>query len=263
MHCVKAVYLNYKYQMMKKILFLLLATTTSSFLLAQNEAKKIDSLVAKYANDAEFTGTILVSKGGKLLLKKGYGYSNAEKKIMNDASTIYNIASLTKTFTAALILKLHEEGRLSVDDRLSKYYPAFPNNDKITIHHLLTHTSGLFNYTDDKNFWTIDQTKEVKLEDMIALFKDKPLQFEPGTNFRYSNSGYTMLGHIIEKVTGMSYASALHRFIFKPLGMQHSSFGPQDTTSNSLAQGYNMYYKNFKLPAFKVHPSISYATGAI
>src|SRR5688572_27790318 len=134
---IKAVYLNYKYQMMKKILFLLLATTTSSILLAQNEVKKIDSLAAKYANDAEFTGTILVSKGGKLLLKKGYGFSNAEKKIMNDASTIYNIASLTKTFTAAVILKLQEEGRLSIDDRLSKYHPAFANGNKITIHHLL------------------------------------------------------------------------------------------------------------------------------
>ncbi len=206
---------------MKKLVFLLLATTTlSSCLLAQNEAKKIDSLVLKYTNDAEFTGTVLISKGGNLLLKKGYGYSNTEKKIANDASTIYNIASLTKTFTAALILKLQEEGKLSIEDRLSKYYPAFPNADKITIHHLLTHTSGLFNYTDDKNFWAMDQTKEVKLEEMIVLFTDKPLQFQPGTNFRYSNSGYTMLGYIIEKVTGMSYASALDRFIFQPLGMQ-------------------------------------------
>ena len=264
MRCIKAVYLSYKYKMMKKIVFLLFAIAqASSFLLAQDEVKKIDSLVSKYAQDAEFSGTILVSKGGKLLLKKGYGYSNAEKKIANNASTIYNIASLTKTFTAALILKLQEEGRLSVNDRLSKYYPVFPNGDRITIHHLLTHTSGIFNYTDDKNFSVMDQKKEVKLEDMIALFKDKPLQFDPGTNFRYSNSGYTMLGYIIEKITGVSYASALDRFIFKPLDMQHTSFGPQDTTSKSLAKGYNMYYQNFRLPAFKVHPSISYATGAI
>jgi len=168
--------------MMKKIVFLLLVTTmVSSFLLAQNEVKKIDSLVSKYADDAEFTGTVLISKGGKLLLKKGYGYSNTEKKIVNDGATVYNIASLTKTFTAALILKLQEKGKLSIQDKLSKYYPAFPNGDKITIQHLLTHTSGLFNYTDDKNFWGMDQTKEVKLDDMIAFFKDKPLLFEPGT----------------------------------------------------------------------------------
>ena len=109
----------------------------------------------------------------------------------------------------------------------------------------------------------MDQTKEVKLNDMIAFFKDKPLLFEPGTNFRYSNSGYTMLGYIIEKITGKSYALALDHFIFQPLGMQHSSFGPKDTTNKNLAQGYMMYYKNFSLPAFKVHPSISYATGAI
>src|SRR5688500_3351528 len=106
---------------MKKIVYLLFTILqASSFLLAQNETKKIDSHVSKYANDTEFNGTVLISKNGQLIFKKGYGFSNAEKKIANDASTIYNIASLTKTFTAALILKLQEEGKLSIDDRLSK-----------------------------------------------------------------------------------------------------------------------------------------------
>jgi CubicO group peptidase (beta-lactamase class C family) len=108
----------------------------------------------------------------------------------------------------------------------------------------------------------MDQTKEVSLEKMMSFFKDRPLDFEPGSKFRYSNSGYTMLGYIIEKVTGMSYAKALEHFIFKPLGMQHSSFGPPSENKN-LAKGYMMYYKNFSNPTFAVHPSISYATGAI
>jgi len=98
---------------------------------------------------------------------------------------------------------------------------------------------------------------------MIAFFKDKPLDFEPGSQFRYSNSGYTMLGYIIEKVTGMSYGNALQTYIFKPLRMRHSSFGPPDTSVTKPATGYMYYYKNFKRPSFRVDPSISYATGAI
>jgi CubicO group peptidase (beta-lactamase class C family) len=235
----------------------------SATLFAQGEAREIDSLVAKYLDEAEFTGSVLVAKGGKILLNKGYGYSNVEQEIANAPSTIYNIASITKTFTAALILKLQEAGKLSVNDKLSSYYPGFANGAEITIHHLLTHTSGIFNYTDDKVFWAIDQTKPLTLEEMIAWFKDKPLDFEPGAKFRYSNSGYTMLGYIIEKVSGTTYTRALEQYIFTPLGMHHSSFGPSETDTTNLAKGYMMYYKNFKRPSTSVHPSISYATGAI
>jgi CubicO group peptidase (beta-lactamase class C family) len=231
-------------------------------LLAQEYGKRIDSLVAQYADNAEFAGSILVVKNGKLLLKKGYGYSHTEQLTPHDASTIFNIASLTKPFTAALILKLAEDGKLSIDDQLSKYYPTYPGGERISLHHLLTHTSGIANYTDDKNFWSMDQSKEVSLEKMISFFKDKPLDFEPGSRFRYSNSGYTMLGYIIERVTRMPYGKALELFIFKPLGMRHSSYGPP-VENKGLAKGYMMYYKNFSNPAFTVHPSISYATGAI
>lgn len=248
---------------MKKLnLFLVSMALSCSFVYAQQETLRIDSLVAAYVDEADFTGSILVAKGGKILLKKGYSFSNKETATANEPATVFNIASLTKTFTAALILKLQEQGKLSVNDKLSKFYPGYPNGDKITVHHLLTHTSGIANYTDDNNFRLLDQTKEVSLEKMIAFFKDKSLDFEPGTKFRYSNSGYTMLGYIIEKLTGGSYALALDRYIFKPLGMQRSSFGPP-TESRNNAKGYGMYYKNFTYPTLTVHPSISYATGAI
>ena len=248
---------------MKKITLIVLALVSIPYiLLSQEYGKRIDSLVAQYNDNAEFAGSVLVVKNGKLLLKKGYGYSNTEQLTPHDANTIFNIASLTKPFTAALILKLAEDGKLSIDDQLNKYYPAYPGGERIRLRHLLTHTSGIANYTDDKNFGAMDQGKEVGLEKMMSFFKDKPLDFEPGSRFRYSNSGYTMLGYIIERVTGMPYGKALELFIFKPLGMQHSSYGPP-VKNERLAKGYMMYYKNFSLPAFAVHPSISYATGAI
>jgi CubicO group peptidase (beta-lactamase class C family) len=254
----------HKLKTMKKELLVLFAVIAgSASLMAQDYRQRMDSLVAKYFDEAEFTGVVLVAKGDKVLLKRGYGYSDAEQKILNDTATVFNVASLTKTFTAAVILKLQEAGRLSVLDLLSKYYPGFPNAEKIRIHHLLNHTSGLFNYTNDQRFQALDQTKELTLEEMIAWFKDKPLDFEPGTKFNYSNSGYTMLGYIIEKVTGTTYAKALESYIFKPLGMDHSSFGPPEPRNVNLAKGYMMYYKNFKYPCFSVHPSISYATGAV
>jgi CubicO group peptidase (beta-lactamase class C family) len=230
---------------------------------AQNEPAQIDSLVTAYSNNAEFCGSILVAKKGKILLKKGYGYSDAGQQIPNNETTVFNIASVTKTFTATLILKLQEEGKLSVNDTLGKYYPGYPQGSKITIHQLLTHTSGIHDYLETKEFQQIDQAKALSVEEMIAFFKNKPLDFEPGSKFRYSNSGYTMLGYIIEKVTGMSYGNALQTYIFKPLQMRHSSFGPPDTSVTKPATGYMMYYKNFKRPSFRVNPSISYATGAI
>ena len=221
---------------------------------AQELTKSIDSLVTACYEAAEFTGTVLVAKGGRIILRKVYGG--------NDDQAVYNIASITKTFTAALIMKLQEAGKLSVQDHLSKYYPDFPRANDITIHHLLTHTSGVFNYTNDPAFWKLDQTKEQTLTQMIAWFKDKPLNFEPGTRFQYSNSGYTLLGYIIEQVTGTSYAKALEQIIFKPLGLHHTSFGPPADTSH-LAPGYSMLNKDVKTKASVVHPSISYATGAI
>jgi CubicO group peptidase (beta-lactamase class C family) len=145
---------------MKKIAMIVLALVSIPYILiAQEYAKRIDSLVAQYTDNAEFAGSVLVVKSGRLLLKKGYGYSHAEQLTPHDANTIFNIASLTKPFTAALILKLAEDGKLSIDDQLDKYYPAYPGAERIRLRHLLTHTTGIPNYTDDKNFWRWTRAK--------------------------------------------------------------------------------------------------------
>lgn len=248
---------------MKKISLALLCLTLAFTGFAQKEALSIDSLVKKFTERSEFAGSFLVAYKGKIIISKGYGYQDVKKKIANTEKGIYNIASLTKPFTAALILKLQEAGKLSVKDLLSKYYPGYPQGDRITIHHLLTHTSGIFNYTDDNGFRSMDQTKAVTLEQMIAFFKDKPLAFEPGARFNYSNSGYTLLGYIIEQVTGKTYASALEQMIFKPLGMDQTTYGPPELDNPRKVTGYQMYFKNFQKESPEVHPSISYATGAI
>jgi CubicO group peptidase (beta-lactamase class C family) len=245
------------------ILFLSLNLLISCIAMGQEEAVRLDSLLTKSSDNAEFCGSVLVVKEGKIIINKGYGYSHAEQKIPNDKNTVYNIASITKTFTAALILRLQEQGKLSVSDVLSKYYSGYPNGDKITIQHLLTHTAGIPDYLQQKEFQAIDQTKPVALEKMIAFFKEKPLQFEPGTAFRYSNSDYTLLGYIIEKVTGLPYSTALKNYIFKPLHLNNTSYGPPEKKTLTVATGYMMVYKNFQRASFIVDPSISYATGAI
>jgi CubicO group peptidase (beta-lactamase class C family) len=249
---------------MKKIIpFLLFNLLVVHVTKGQDEASRIDSLLTKNTADAEFCGSLLVAKGKRIILKKGYGYSHEKQKIPNDENTVFNIASITKTFTAALILKLQEQGKLSVSDVLSKYYPGYPGGDKITIHHLLTHTAGIPDYLQQKEFQVVDQSKPVALEKMIAFFKDKPLLFEPGTAFRYSNSDYTLLGYIIEKITGATYATALENYIFKPLHLNNTSYGPPQSKSLNTATGYVLYYKNFQRASLVVDPSISYATGAI
>lgn len=248
---------------MKKIIISFLSLSLTIILFAQTEEISIDSLVSKFTDRSEFTGSLLVAYQGKILVNKGYGYRDAKQKIANDEKGIYNIASLTKPFTAALILKLQEAGRLSVTDVISKYYAGYPQGDKITIHHLLTHTSGIFNYTDDNNFRSMDQTKPVTLEQMFTFFKDKRLAFEPGSRFGYSNSGYTILGYIIEKITGAPLSKALEQIIFKPINMRHTTYGPPQPGNARRVTGYQMYFKNFYKESPEVHPSISYATGAI
>ena len=241
---------------------LVYSTASAQKSMLVQKAARIDSLVSTAFDNREFIGTILVMKHGELLINKGYGYRDATKRSSNDKETIFNIASITKTFTAALIMKLEESGKISVGEKLSVYFPGYPNGDEITIGHLLNHSSGIPDYVQDQQFRNEDQTKPVTTEYMISLFRDKPLNFAPGTKFMYSNSRYTLLGYIIEKLTGMSYERALEEYIFKPIGMSHTSFGPP-ADSADLAKGYAMYFKNFQRATAPVHPTISYSTGAI
>jgi CubicO group peptidase (beta-lactamase class C family) len=246
---------------MKKIFLLLTVFCLVHFSFAQGD--KLDALIDAYAKLYKFNGSALVAKNGSILLNKGYGYRNAEDKVANDEQTIFQLGSVTKQFTSAVILKLQEEKKLSVLDKLSKYFPGYPKGDSITIEQLLTHTSGIYNYTNDGYFMSNEVTKPANREKMMALFRDKPLDFSPGTNWSYSNSGYSLLGYIIEAVTKKPYEQAVRKYIFTPLQMTHSGFDFTHLKNNAKATGYFKLNDKEKERAPIVDSSVSFSAGAI
>jgi CubicO group peptidase (beta-lactamase class C family) len=248
---------------MQKICFLLFIIIYPLSLAAQETVQKLDELVAAYAKNEQFNGTVLVAEKGNILLQKGYGYKNAGKKEMNDANTIFQIGSITKQFTSAVILHLQEKKKLSIHDKLSKYFPALPFADSVTIENLLTHTSGIYNYTNNEDFMKNDAVKPASQEKLFSLFKDKPLEFKPGTKFNYSNSNYILLGYIIGKVTGNPYEKEVHEIIFTPLHMEHSGFDFISLSSPDKAIGYFSLSKTSNTPATIVDSSASFSAGAI
>lgn len=248
-----------------RLAFLLVALLPVVQLHAQtaNKTKSMDSLLIAYHKLGRFTGTALITKGGKTVYQKSYGYKNTARKTKDDANTIYQIGSVTKTFTSTMILLLQEQEKLNVKDKLSKYFPTFPDGDKITIEHLLTHTSGIYNYTEDTLFERSGMMKHQSREDMIALFKDKMPANAPGEAFSYSNSNYMLLGYIIEDLTGKTYHQALRDMILKPLGMKNTGTNFAGLQSPNKATGYFAIDGEKGAVAPVVDSSVSYAAGAI
>ncbi len=230
---------------------------------AQSLEAKMDSLVSDYARKTNFNGAVLVAQKGKVIFQKGYGYKDADGKIPNDVNSIFQIGSITKQFTAALIMQLAQEKKLSVKDKLSKYFPGYPNANKITIEHLLTHTSGIYNYTNDTNLIKGNVTRHYNEKEMLATFRDRPLDFEPGKGWNYSNSAYVLLGYIIKKVAKKPYEQVMHERILGPLRMAQSGFDFTHLTDQNKTKGYFSLTPNQILPAPVVDSTISYSAGAL
>ncbi len=191
----------------------------------EKKKQEIDSIIKAYAAINKFNGTALVHYQNNTVFEKSYGWQNAEKKTPNQNKSVYQIASLTKSFTALVIVKLSEEGKLSVKDPISKFIADYPRGNEITIEHLLTHSSGIYEALRNKEYFRLLHTgKIINKNEELSFFKNEPLDFEPGTNFSYSNSGYILLGIIIEKVTGLSYEDAVRKIILTPLKMTHTGF---------------------------------------
>lgn len=178
----------------------------------------LEDYMNKLEEKQNFHGTVLVARNDKLLLNKGYGYADFTQNTLNKPGTSFAIGSVTKQFTAMAIMQLVENGLINVADKVSKYLPKMPHGDLITIENLLTHTSGLANYTDVTNFFLIDSNDLVPM-DMVDLIKDMPLEYTPGDGFKYSNTNYLILGIIIENITDMSLEEYLNKNIFTPLNM--------------------------------------------
>jgi CubicO group peptidase (beta-lactamase class C family) len=183
-----------------------------------------------------------VVKDGRIVLARGYGFADLENDVPASAETIYRLGSITKQFTATAILLLAEDGKLSVDDELTKFLPDYPTNGKkITIRHLLNHTSGIKDYTRLKEFQKLARQDHTH-EEMLALFQNEPLDFEPGTKWGYSNGGYYLLGMIIEKASGQKYETFLEERIFKPLNMSATRYGHRQQLIPHRAAGYRYFF---------------------
>jgi CubicO group peptidase (beta-lactamase class C family) len=202
---------------------------------------RIDSLAEATLRDGPVAGlTIGVKRGADLLLVKGYGDADIENSVPMTAETVYRIGSLTKQFTAAAVMQLVEAGLIDLDDPLTQYLPNYPTQGhEVSIRHLLTHTSGIKSYTSLGDvFWLKAGLLDLTHTEMLELFQDEPFDFAPGEAYRYNNSGYYLLGMIIEEVSGDTYDDYLDAHLFGPLGLSRSSYCHEAQIIRGRAEGY-------------------------
>jgi len=209
---------------------------------------KLEKWLERYNENGYLNGTLLIAAEDKILVNSGFGMANWEHQVPNSASTKFRIGSLSKAFTALSIFQLHEQGKLNIDDFIGKYLSGYPNGDKITIYHGLTNTSGIPNYTSFPDFWSTTMRLPKTLDEIIDHFKNLPLNFEPGSKFEYSNSGYALLTAIIEKVSDKPYAEYIRENICLPLGMQNTGCDDGINIVSNLASGYSYWEKPIHAP---------------
>jgi CubicO group peptidase (beta-lactamase class C family) len=245
-------------------LMVLLVALWSTTLQAKELKQELDDYLKAAHEVWKFHGAVLVAKDGKVLFKKGYGMANIELGVPQTPEMKFQIGSITKQFTATAIMQLQEKGLLSLDDPITKHLPDYPKEtgDSITIHHLLSHTSGIPNYTNMPGVMD-NKALKISVEDLMATFKDEPLDFEPGEKYQYSNSNYIVLGAIIEKLSGKAYEDYIQENIFEPLGMDNSGYDHRDRIMKNRAAGYSQDEKGELVNAEFVHMSTPYAAGAL
>jgi CubicO group peptidase (beta-lactamase class C family) len=220
----------------------------------QDKVQKIDSFLTSFYNSGNFNGNVLIAEKGKVIYKKSFGFSNETTKEKLNENSIFELASVSKQFTAMAIVILKEKGKLNYEDKISKYIPELSNYSNITIRNLLNHTGGLSEYMEVMDS-TFDKNKIATNKDIISTFaKLKPqVLFEPNTKWEYSNTGYALLASIIEKVSGMSYGNYLLKAIFKPLQMTNTfvykrRFAPKKITNYAYGYVYSDSLKKYLLP---------------
>ena len=240
----------------------LVVLTTAA--LGQDKVSKIDDLVKGYHGLGQFNGTVLVAENGRVIYKKGFGYANMEWKVPNDVDTKFRLASITKQFTAAVILQLAEQGKIKLDGKITDYLPDYRKDtgDRVTIHHLLNHTSGIPSYTDKPDFFPNVSRNPYEVADFVKKYASGDLEFEPGSKFHYNNSAYYLLGAIIEKVTGKSYAEAVKEYIFVPAGMNNSGYDLSSPLIAKRASGYAKTPDGYANAPY-LDMSLPYAAGSL
>ncbi len=214
--------------------------------------------------ESQFNGSVLVAENGKITYKGAYGQANMEWNIPNTPDTRFRLGSITKQFTATVILQLVEQGKIKLDAKLSDYLPDYRKDtgEKVTIHHLLTHTSGIPSYTSQPGFFQNVSRNPYKVDEFVKKYASGDLEFEPGSKFLYNNSGYFLLGAIIERVTGKPYEQVLKQNIFDPLGMKNTGYDHHDTLIPKRASGYTKTPDGYANAAY-LDMSIPYAAGSL
>ena len=198
----------------------------------------MDEVVRASFEADEFTGAVLVARDGEVLLDRGYGFANREWSVPNDGDTKFRLGSVTKQFTAVAIMLLNERGLVDLDAPVKTYLPDAPDAwDGVTVRHLLTHTAGVPNFTDFDDYGA-SKTLPATIDSLIGRFRDRPLDFQPGEGWSYSNSGYIVLTAIVEKASGKSYADFVAETLFQPLGMADSGYDSHAAVLPRRASGY-------------------------
>jgi CubicO group peptidase (beta-lactamase class C family) len=222
----------------------------------QDVITAIDAYLENLAEEGSFSGSVLIAQGHSVLLNTGYGMADIGNRVPNTPHTRFHIGSVTKQFTAMAVLILRAQGRVDLEEQVCTYVPDCPDNWKeITVHQLLTHSSGL---ADSWEFYADKNKPGVHYdpEEIIGWLKDAPLDFEPGDRFWYSNTGYQLLGHLVEEVSGQSYEVFLREEIFEPLEMTNTGYARENT---EMALGYSAS----GLEAGFMNPSLAYAAGGL
>jgi CubicO group peptidase (beta-lactamase class C family) len=232
--------------------------------LAKTIPERVSQLVEKYVEYGQFNGSILVSQNGKIIYKKAFGMANIELKAPNETDTKYRLASVSKQFTAMLIMQLVQQGKVALTVPITTYLPDYPKEQgqKITLHHLLNHSSGIPNFTSFREYRDKIMRNPHTPQELVHLFDTLKLEFQPGERFNYSNSGYVLLGHIIEKVSGKTYEQCLKDQIFGPLKMNNSGFDHNDAILTKRAQGYEKVGNEFLNTSF-IDMSVPFAAGSL
>ncbi len=240
-----------------------------AFVWASTLAQAAPQAVAAASYDAVLASAIkptgpgvaaLVVKDGKVVFRAGRGLANVEKKLPLQPDSVFRLGSVTKQFTSMAVMMLVEQRKVGLQDPIDKYLPGYPMQGRvITVEHLLTHTSGIQSYTDIPGYMATRVQADLTVSQLIDGFKNEPMQFEPGTRYRYNNSGYVLLGAIIEKASGQTYAAFVNERIFKPLGMVHSYYGTDEPRIAKFAGGYSDGDK----PARPLSMTQPYAAGSL
>ncbi|MGG1661036.1 serine hydrolase [Brevibacillus sp. NRS-1366] len=223
---------------------------------------RLEEYLAEYERSWPLSGTVLVAQHGEVLFRKAYGHANIEHRLSNSIDTKFRIWSITKSFTAMAVMMLYEQKLLHFEDRLNRFLPEWNHLQDITLAHLLSHTSGLTNYTYLPEYNKRLNKLRLSQQDVLNLFVNNPLAFTPGTSFAYNNSGYFLLGVVIEKITGSTFENYITDHILIPLGMKNTGIDNNQKVIHNMSSAYNSSWEDF-IPCEYIDMSSIFSAGSM